>query len=180
MPRRSSGRLTCMTSVHAPSPSTPIFTNLNIQATHPPLVREQTRRYPTGRRTPNLAAVPIRGLWSGCCTPKHQAVRTIASEKFSLAALSLEKGAAAPCAVARSGGIIGLPAVRGKADDLLSVLTLRSSVTTHDRVICNVIQVTSIQAATHQGHRWRPTVSEGNAYRRASSHGGYEHGMTIV
>jgi len=55
---RSSGLLISMMSVHGPSPSPPIFTNLNIQATHPPLVREQTRKYPTGRRTPNLAAVP--------------------------------------------------------------------------------------------------------------------------
>ena len=49
-----------MTSVHGPSPSTPSFTNLNIQATHPPLVREQTRKYPTGRSTPNLATVPSK------------------------------------------------------------------------------------------------------------------------
>ncbi len=36
----------------------PDHTNLNIQATHPPSVREQTRKYPPGRRTPNLATVP--------------------------------------------------------------------------------------------------------------------------
>jgi len=29
--------------MHGPSPSTPIFTNLNIQATYPPLVREWTK-----------------------------------------------------------------------------------------------------------------------------------------
>jgi len=48
-----------MTSVHGPSPSAPIFTNLNIQATRPPSAREQTRKYPSGRRTPNHAAVPL-------------------------------------------------------------------------------------------------------------------------
>jgi len=47
-----------MTSVHGPSPSAPISTNLNIQATPPPSAREQTRRYPIGRRTPKLATVP--------------------------------------------------------------------------------------------------------------------------
>ncbi len=50
-----------MTSVHGPSPSVPVFINLKIQATHPPSVREQTPKYPTGRRTPNLAAVPEPG-----------------------------------------------------------------------------------------------------------------------
>jgi len=59
MSPRSPGRLISITSVHDPSPSTPIFTNLNIQATHPPLVREWTRKYPTGQRTPNLAALPL-------------------------------------------------------------------------------------------------------------------------
>jgi len=33
-----------MMSVHGPSPSAPIFTNLNIQAAHPPSAREQTRK----------------------------------------------------------------------------------------------------------------------------------------
>ncbi len=49
-------------SAHGPSPLTPIFTNLNIHATHPPSAREQTRKYPTGRRTPNLATVPEQYL----------------------------------------------------------------------------------------------------------------------
>ena len=49
-------------SAHGPSPSAPISTNLNIQATHPPSARERTRKYPTGRRTPNLATVPIYDL----------------------------------------------------------------------------------------------------------------------
>ncbi len=48
-----------MTSVHGSSPSAPVFTNLNIQATHPSLIKEQTRKYPTYLRTPNLAAVPV-------------------------------------------------------------------------------------------------------------------------
>ena len=52
-----------MPSVHGPSPSPPIFTNLNIQTTHPPLVREQTRKYPTGPCTPNLAAVPVEAVY---------------------------------------------------------------------------------------------------------------------
>jgi len=58
MSTRSSGRLISKMSVHGPSPSTPIFTNLNTQATRPPSAREQTRKYPNGRRTPNLATVP--------------------------------------------------------------------------------------------------------------------------
>ena len=41
-----------------PLASAPVFTNLNIQLTHPSLVREQTRNYPTYLRTPNLATVP--------------------------------------------------------------------------------------------------------------------------
>jgi len=43
-----------------PSPSAPIVPNLTIQATHPPSAREQ-RKQPTGRRTPNFAAVPSEG-----------------------------------------------------------------------------------------------------------------------
>jgi len=43
--------------VHGRSPSAPVFTNLKIQATRPPSVREKTRKYPTGPRTPNPAAV---------------------------------------------------------------------------------------------------------------------------
>src|ERR1700739_1825987 len=35
-----------MTSVACPSPAAPIFTNLTIQATRPPPVNEQTRKYP--------------------------------------------------------------------------------------------------------------------------------------
>ena len=54
-----------MTSVHGPSPSAPNFTNLNIQATHPPQVRERTRKYPTGQRTPKLATVPFGGKAHG-------------------------------------------------------------------------------------------------------------------
>lgn len=45
-------------STHGSSPSAPVFTNLDIRATHPPQVREQTRKYLPGRRTPNLATVP--------------------------------------------------------------------------------------------------------------------------
>ena len=48
-----------MTSVHGPSPSAPVFTNLKIQAMYSPQVRERTRKYPTGRHTPNRAAVPV-------------------------------------------------------------------------------------------------------------------------
>ena len=54
-----------MTSVHGPSPSAPVFTNLKIQATRPPSVREQTRKYPTYLCTPNLAAVPVSSYFGG-------------------------------------------------------------------------------------------------------------------
>jgi len=64
MSTRSSGLLISITSVHGPSPSAPVFTNLKIQATHPPLVRERTQKYPTGRRTPNLAAVPVTSWYT--------------------------------------------------------------------------------------------------------------------
>jgi putative DNA-invertase from lambdoid prophage Rac len=47
-----------MMSANRPSPSAPIFTSLTIQATRPPLVRQQTRKYRSGPRTPKLAAVP--------------------------------------------------------------------------------------------------------------------------
>jgi len=62
---RSSGLLISMMSVHGPSPSAPVFTNLNIQATHPPSAREQTRKYLTGRHTPNLATVPTKEVADG-------------------------------------------------------------------------------------------------------------------
>src|SRR6202171_882834 len=47
-----------MTSVHGPSPSAPVFTNLKIHATRPPPVREQARKYQTRPGTPSFAAVP--------------------------------------------------------------------------------------------------------------------------
>ena len=55
---RSSGRLIFITSTHCSSPSSPVVTNLTIQATRPPQVREQTPKYPAGPRTPKLATVP--------------------------------------------------------------------------------------------------------------------------
>src|SRR5271170_1715886 len=51
-----------MTSTNGASPSAPICTSLTIQTTRPPLVREQTRKYRSGPRTPKLAAVPITAL----------------------------------------------------------------------------------------------------------------------
>jgi AcrR family transcriptional regulator len=47
-----------MTSTNGASPSAPICTSLTIQTTRPPLVRQQTRKYRSGPRTPKLAAVP--------------------------------------------------------------------------------------------------------------------------
>ena len=58
MSPRSPGRSISRTSVHGPSPSAPVCTTPNIPATHPSLVREQTRSHPTYLRTPNLAIVP--------------------------------------------------------------------------------------------------------------------------
>src|SRR4051794_37065241 len=40
------------------SPSGPVFTNRTIQATRSPPIRDQTRNYRLGARTPNLQAVP--------------------------------------------------------------------------------------------------------------------------
>jgi hypothetical protein len=48
------------TSAHCLSPSAPIFTNLPIQATRLPPIRDQTPNYRFGARTPNLQAVPRR------------------------------------------------------------------------------------------------------------------------
>ena len=56
---RSSGRLIFKTSAHCLSPSAPVFTNLTIQATRLPPIRDQTRNYRFGARTPNLQAVPL-------------------------------------------------------------------------------------------------------------------------
>jgi hypothetical protein len=53
-----------MTSVACPSPSAPICTNLTIQATRPPPVNEQTRKYPLLVLTPpNLRQSPRRDLF---------------------------------------------------------------------------------------------------------------------
>jgi hypothetical protein len=49
-------RLIFMTSTHCVSVSVPVFSNLKIQTTRPP-VGEQTRKYRFGTRTPNLEAV---------------------------------------------------------------------------------------------------------------------------
>ena len=48
--------------MHDPSPSAPVFTNLNIQPTHPSLVREQTRHYPTYLHTPQSRDSPYKHL----------------------------------------------------------------------------------------------------------------------
>src|SRR5208337_4554409 len=59
---RSSGRLIFKTSAHCLSPSAPVFTNLTIQATRLPPIRDQTPNYRLGARTPNLQAVPRGSL----------------------------------------------------------------------------------------------------------------------
>ncbi|WP_146101723.1 hypothetical protein [Rhodopila globiformis] len=46
------------TSMACCSPSAPVFTNLTIQATRSPPIRDQTRNYRFDARTPNLQAVP--------------------------------------------------------------------------------------------------------------------------
>src|SRR5208282_2614730 len=61
---RSSGRLIFKTSAHCLSPSAPVFTNLTIQATRLPPIRDQTRNYRFGARTPNLQAVPAESVQS--------------------------------------------------------------------------------------------------------------------
>jgi len=53
------------TSAHCLSPSAPVFTNLTIQATRLPPIRDQTRNYRFGARTPNLQAVPIEVILDG-------------------------------------------------------------------------------------------------------------------
>jgi hypothetical protein len=58
---RSLGRLIVTTSMDCFSPSAPAFTNLTIQATRPPPIRDQTRNYRLNARTPNLQAVPRTG-----------------------------------------------------------------------------------------------------------------------
>src|SRR5208283_1787639 len=63
---RSSGRLIFKTSAHCLSPSAPVFTNLTIQATRLPPIRDQTPNYRFGARTPNLQAVPTN--WRDCDT----------------------------------------------------------------------------------------------------------------
>ena len=55
---RSSGRLIVATSMDCFSPSAPVFTNLTIQPTRSPPIRDQTRNYRFDARTPNLQAVP--------------------------------------------------------------------------------------------------------------------------
>src|SRR5208283_4688402 len=60
---RSSGRLVFKTSAHCLSPSAPVFTNLTIQATRLPPIRDQTPNYRFGARTPNLQAVPTSSLY---------------------------------------------------------------------------------------------------------------------
>src|SRR3954466_3280002 len=52
MSTRPSGRLICTPSAHDPSPSAPISTSLKTQATSPPSVREQARKYPTAVAPP--------------------------------------------------------------------------------------------------------------------------------
>jgi Transposase DDE domain len=56
---RSSGRVIVATSMACFSPSTPVFTNLTIQATRSPPIRDQTRNYRFDARPPNLQAVPL-------------------------------------------------------------------------------------------------------------------------
>ncbi len=51
------------TSAHCLSPSAPVFTNLTIQATRLPPIRDQTPNYRFGARTPNLQAVPDQGCY---------------------------------------------------------------------------------------------------------------------
>jgi hypothetical protein len=51
------GPVLFMTSVHAPSPSAPVFTSLNIQATHSPSVRERSQNTQLAG-APNLVTVP--------------------------------------------------------------------------------------------------------------------------
>jgi hypothetical protein len=64
---RSSGRLIVMTPANGSSPSAPICTGLTVQATRPPLVRQKTRKYRSGPRTPKLAAIPpTRGSSARC------------------------------------------------------------------------------------------------------------------
>src|SRR3954462_10186082 len=52
MPTRPSGRLISTPSAPRPSPSAPISTSLKTQATHPPSLRERTRKYPTAVAPP--------------------------------------------------------------------------------------------------------------------------------
>jgi hypothetical protein len=50
------------TSMYCSSPSSPVFTNLTIQATRPPRVKEQAPKYPSGDRTPKLVTFPLSRL----------------------------------------------------------------------------------------------------------------------
>jgi hypothetical protein len=57
--RRSSNRLIVIALLQYSSPSSPVSTtNLTIQATRPPQIRQQTPKYPSSDGTPNLATVP--------------------------------------------------------------------------------------------------------------------------
>jgi hypothetical protein len=55
-----SGRLIVITLLQGSSPSSPVFTNLTIQARRPLQVREQAPKYPSRARTPKLARVRWR------------------------------------------------------------------------------------------------------------------------
>jgi hypothetical protein len=48
-----------MTSTLRPSPSAPVFTNLKIQATRSPRVKDRPEKCSHGAETPKLAAVPL-------------------------------------------------------------------------------------------------------------------------
>ncbi len=103
-----------MTSVHGPSPSAPVFTNLEIQATHPPLVREQTQKYPTGPCTPNLAAVPLDAVVIGWKDTRE-------TRRAVVDALPLLRHAGR-VAVVEVASEEDLPAARTRLDDVVAWL----------------------------------------------------------
>jgi acetyl-CoA acetyltransferase len=72
-----------MTSTNGASPSAPTCTSLTIQTTRPPLVRQQTRKYRSGPRTPKLAAVPnaARAIEAG----QARTVLCVAGDNYDVA-----------------------------------------------------------------------------------------------